>query len=137
MLFLIKVYWLKILHGVRISLITDGVNQGTLSLCTCTIPRGTGCKMNVQNMFTRHPGRFLNVLCTFDIPVFRGHGVTSILLNHVNCFLYLSQHPWASKTNIKNLVSFKKRKRLIFLVKFNVHKNSFKGAPTNLHYSIS
>ena len=37
------------------------------------IPPGTGCKLNVHKTFRRHPGRLLNLLCTFNLrPVSRG-----------------------------------------------------------------
>ena len=38
-----------------------------------SIPVDTGRKLNVHKTFRRRPGRFLNVLCTFNLcPVFTG-----------------------------------------------------------------
>ena len=53
-------YTVRILHE-QIKL--DSIREGT----------GTGRKLNVHKTFRRHPGRLLNVLCTFNLrPVSTG-----------------------------------------------------------------
>ena len=47
------------------------------------IPAHTGRKFNVAKTFRRRPGRFLNVLCTFDLrPVSTGYRLISIRRNN-------------------------------------------------------
>ena len=50
-----------------------------------SIPLDTKHKLNVHKAFSRHPGRFLNVLCTFNLrPVCRAIRVAEheILFSH-------------------------------------------------------
>ena len=60
---------------------------------TSVSPLDTGRKLNVHKMFSRRPGRLLNILCTFNLrPVSRGEAdqrplaksITDLLMTLVN-----------------------------------------------------
>ena len=58
-------------------------------------PADTGRKLNVHKTFRRRPGRFLNVLYTFNLrPVFMGqtHNQSNLLCKLNDWFLYEMQH---------------------------------------------
>ena len=67
------------------------------------IPVDTGRKLNVYTMFRRHPGRLLNVLCTFNLlPV-----SAALLAFKLTVFTYGSVKNLVTTTSFNQFNSFK------------------------------
>ena len=63
----------RLKYCLRYLMITTGKEKTVYRNQLLSLPVDTGRKLNVHETFRRHPGRLLNVLCTFTLrPVSTG-----------------------------------------------------------------
>ena len=68
-----------IINDIRVFCNVTKLPKTNLVAVALSCPVDTGCKLNVHNTFSKSTGRFLNVLCTFNLrPVSTGLMIKSL-----------------------------------------------------------